>query len=278
MEGISNLPRLVGRDLPVWDTKRSQCGGFLFKKASESSKFSKGKWQKRWFIIKIDLSAHENYTLQYYYSPDETTPRQVYSLEGAKLDIGVTDRSLDVSCLDGTKLSLSAETDEVLEAWSASLKNTIDVATARGKVQKQRRNENANLKSQISMNSQRSNFGGENEENSVNAASPSNKTNYAPQPSPQLQQQQQQDNYSGNESYVSNNFQRRNVVYPTIRLDIDTNSMPPGSTERHQFEEMLINDIQKILKTGQVKYSPYCKNEKQMTRVISPLIFSCRTR
>lgn len=33
-------------------------------------------------------------------------------------------------------------------------------------------------------------------------------------------------------------------------MDIDTASMPPGSTERHQFEEMLVSDIERILNLG----------------------------
>ena len=37
---------------------------------------------------------------------------------------------------------------------------------------------------------------------------------------------------------------------PIVRLDIDTHSMPPGSTERFQFEEMLTSDLTRILELG----------------------------
>ena len=45
-------------------------------------------------------------------------------------------------------------------------------------------------------------------------------------------------------------FSSRRSSSPTVRLDIDTHSMPPGSTERHQFEEMFASDIRRILKLG----------------------------
>ena len=55
--------------------------------------------------------------------------------------------------------------------------------------------------------------------------------------------------YSNNNIPISvNSITSRGAKYPKVRLDIDSRSMPPGSTERHQFEEMIVSDIQKILK------------------------------
>lgn len=263
MEGISVLPKLNAQDLAIWDVKRALCGGYLFKKASEASKFSKGKWQKRWFALKTDISAHENYTLQYYYSPDETTPRQVYSLDGSRVAIGTDDRnsdsSFDIFCLDGTKISMSAESEEILQAWMASLEDVVEIATSRGKVQRQRRGAKPAAVETVNMipasASQRSNnigeYDGDEDADNANVFSGNNNStgNYFKQSS--------SDAYGGgmssNQPYASNVFQLRSRRSPTVRLDIDTHSMPPGSTERHQFEEMLINDIQRILKIDQVK-------------------------
>ena len=246
--GISSLPKLVGQDLPIWDFRRSICGGFLFKKAGDVSLFSKGKWQKRYFVIKTDLSAHENYSLAYYYTPDESVPRQVYSLDSAKLQDGADDRnsptaSYDLTCEDGSKLSICAETEEQLHAWVDSLYLAIEIATLRGNVQRQRRGLKPQSESFIvnsqSIPSQKSYASGDSS-NIFNSTYP---------PAADYFDSQGQPNFVGNSS---NTFSIRNRKSPLIRLDIDTHSMPPGSTERHQFEEMLINDIQKALDMGVV--------------------------
>ena len=44
-------------------------------------------------------------------------------------------------------------------------------------------------------------------------------------------------------------FQAIERRLPTLRLKIDIDSIPPSSTQRHQFTELLISDLSKILKT-----------------------------
>ena len=78
---LINLPKVKEEDLPIYDFDRQQCCGFLEKKASQSSSFSKGKWQRRWFTINGYLTGIENYSLSYYYNPDDKEARQRFELK-----------------------------------------------------------------------------------------------------------------------------------------------------------------------------------------------------
>jgi hypothetical protein len=60
---LSYLPRVEQEHISQWDSRRNACCGYLSKKAGKSSSLSKGKWQKRWFVLKIQLTGHENYSL-----------------------------------------------------------------------------------------------------------------------------------------------------------------------------------------------------------------------
>lgn len=61
--GLSYLPRVEQELVKQWDTRRNACCGYLNKKAGKTSSLSRGKWQKRWFVLKIQLTGHENYSL-----------------------------------------------------------------------------------------------------------------------------------------------------------------------------------------------------------------------
>eukprot|EP01031_Cornospumella_fuschlensis_P012777 gene12777-15616_t len=86
------LPEVAEQDLLVWDDAKGQCCGYLNKKASQSSAFSKGKWQKRWFLIDTQLDEHDNYKLLYFHGPEDKTPRQAFPLANSTLKI-VSDAS-----------------------------------------------------------------------------------------------------------------------------------------------------------------------------------------
>jgi len=65
MTEVSTLPRVKKEELLVYDYDRDILCGFLNKKAGKSSTFSKGKWQKRWFVINVDVGIDENYSISY---------------------------------------------------------------------------------------------------------------------------------------------------------------------------------------------------------------------
>jgi hypothetical protein len=237
MEGVKGLPRVHAEDLQLWDPRRGLVCGYLNKKAGITSTFSKGKWQKRWFAFKTQISAHENYSLAYFHAPDDRNPRQVFALEGARLE-SQSGNSFELFCLDGSHIALSVDLPEQLPIWLDTMHEVIDIATARGKVQRIRRGLKP-LETQETLESNAYGASGE--------FSPASSPGKLSQPISPIERMQ----YSSKTLGVSNAYQlARKKNSPQIRLDIDISTIPPGSTERHQFEEMLVSDIHRILQVA----------------------------
>lgn len=245
--GLSLFPRINKENIKVWDTKKNACCGFLSKKAGKKSTFSKGKWQKRWFYIKTELTGHENYTLSYFHSPDDSSPSQTFPLEGTSLTT-LDGNEFRLEFKDGTVLELDAESYEITTLWVASLMHVIDVATARAKALSDRVHRNA--KPETSMMKS----GGSAAAPAAPASEPASPakgqqgdvvdeavpSSYVPPPTKQQQMGMQV-------GATSTAFAIRQHSFPTVRLDIDVNSIPPRSSARMKFVEMFIADVCNVL-------------------------------
>lgn len=210
MDGLSHLPRVEEEHLRVWDASRNLCCGYLNKKAGRSTSLSKGKWQKRWFAVRTSVSGHENYTVSYFHSPEDKSPRQTYNLDGASVIVAGganTSHCFDLICSDGTHVSLSADSRDTMEKWVATLQYVAEVAAARGKVQRGR-------------------WG------AINNESPRGESSRA-----------------STLAATSSHFNPFRVYarLPSLRLDLDVATIPPGSLQRNQFEEKFTADIASAL-------------------------------
>jgi hypothetical protein len=281
MDSLSHLPRLEQEDLiDTWDESRNACCGYLNKKAGKASTFSTGKWQKRWFVLKIQLSGHDNYALSYYHSPEEKNPRQSFKLDGASLTITSgknAANSFQLICSDGTHVMIGCDSKETMNKWILSLETAIRVAGERGKVQRERWG--AGTGGSIGMPSQMS--GGqtitseplednvsqdelEHKDDSTPSQirqsmhqsthnTPLNLHHNTPQnPRPSIDSDSQlKPNFvasnGGTEDDFANPFSTASSTTPALRLDADINTIPPGSTQRNEFEEMFRNDIARTL-------------------------------
>lgn len=231
MDKLSYLPRVEKSELRVWDEQRDACCGYLNKRAGKGSALSKGKWQKRWFVLKTNISGHENYSISYYHSPEEKNARQTFILDEATLALSSGSNilnSFQILCADGTNIMLGADSESQMQDWIETLQYTIQIATERGKIQRERwgANRPSDIKSARSPTDHSAHSVGITNERSALANS-EHSPNKTPTPSP---------------------FQfGAAAALPCIRLDVDINAMPPGSIQRNQFEEMFKGDISKCL-------------------------------
>jgi Ca2+-binding EF-hand superfamily protein len=214
----SGLPRLRADDMRVWDDDYGVCGGYLNKKASKSSAFSKGKWQKRWFFIKTEsLKSDENYSLEYGYSPEDRSSRAIFKLEGASAVVS-TGNSFQLNFSDGSNLIMSADSPELRDDWVAMLHAISVVAQLRGRAIRERQQylEDDGVDGHVDEDGGHGRaYDGEDYENRTNRS----------------------------DKRSVNPFQVRYKQNPQMRLDVDITSIPPSSTQRRQFEEMLVGDI-----------------------------------
>lgn len=225
MSGSRALPEVSVKDLVVWDDARSQCCGFLNKKASKTSAFSKGKWQKRWFLIDVDIEENGNYSLQYYHSPDDKTPRQVFPL--AKVTIKVAGGNSFILSMDDEALAtLSADSHDQMKQWVDTLENVISVANLRARLLKEydeavveSAGEDGNKRSRYSL------IRGE-----LAGISPG----------------KSRQKKSSIEQSPGRSPSKRSCT-PAVRVDVDAETIPPTSNARHQFLELFIDDISKAL-------------------------------
>ena len=216
------IPEVSVKDLLIWDDNRSQCCGYLNKKASKTSTFSKGKWQKRWFLIDVDIDERSNYTLQYYHSPEDSVPRQIIPL--AKVTIKVAaGNSFILSCGDEPLATLSADTHESMKQWVDTLENVISVANLRARLIKDH-DGSVDESMEDQKRSRYSLMRGE-------MAGISSVNNPRPR--------------KGMEGTTRSPTKRS--TNPAVRLDVDAETIPPTSKARHQFLELFINDIAKAL-------------------------------
>ena len=150
---FDSLARVEIDRLKQWSNRKGACCGYLKKKAGHKSSVNKGKLQKRWFFINIQLSPSENYELSYSYNPDDTTPRQKYPLDSAIIKRNQVDTDgisggpsvaiispnyFELVCFDNSSVTLEADSSEIMESWINTLEYVISIATERGKMQQQK--------------------------------------------------------------------------------------------------------------------------------------------
>lgn len=236
--GLSLFPRINKDLIKVWDVKRNSCCGFLMKKAGKGSLLNKGKWQQRFFQVKTDLTGHENYTLTYYHGTELQSPSQPLQLDGASL--GTLDGNVfRLDFKDGSSLELDAESHELMEAWVATLSHVIEVATARGRALADRVNRNIKQGEKLKAKG----FAG------VGPTSPEKNA-----PSAHEEADEEEAPASRKKMHIgvkmdpnAKAFSVRHRALPSIRVDVDFNSIPARSQARMQFEEMLTADICRCL-------------------------------
>lgn len=209
------LPKVRPEEVHVWDEEYGVCGGFLNKRAGKGSAFSKGKWQKRWFFIRLDLKGHENYCLEYSHTVDAKASRS-FPLDGANAVIS-SGNSFQLTVNDGTDVVMSAESAKERDDWIFTLDRAISVANSRARVIRDRQQV---LEAGGGALDESGEVVGEDDPSSPNGASHSSPTKGKRNPF--------------NIHYRTN---------PQVRLDIDINSIPPSSTKRRQFEETFVSDI-----------------------------------
>lgn len=230
------LPEVSNKDLLIWDADRSQCCGYLLKKASKSSVFSKGNLQKRWFFINIDLEPKENYCLSYSHSADDSKPKQVSPLVNANVKLA-GGNSFVVQLIDDTTLTLSSESNEVMKNWVDTLTNVISVANLRERMMHERTGDD------------HGEHGGDTD-NKISRKAPS-KASFMKAEMTSPSNNNEGDERSGHNYHPhSPNKSPHRIALsanPTLRLDIDANTIPPSSTSRHQFLELFVADLAKAL-------------------------------
>ena len=230
MVDLTNLPRCHHEDFKLWNEKRKLVGGWLKKKAGSkenktiSSLFNKGAWQKRWFVIEDEVTGQENYELSYYHTPDDRKPRQVYPLHHASI-VFSGGEAFQITLADGSVVHLACERDDIKEKWYETLVRVIEIATARDLAIKQRLQ--AAERPDMNNDTQRS-IGQSDEEASYVGHDIAHKKGFEENP-------------------ASANSPHKNIgkhrLSPSLRLDIDIQTIPPSSMQRRQFEEMFISDL-----------------------------------
>lgn len=224
VSAVRALPEVSVKDLIIWDDSRSQCCGFLNKKASKTSAFSKGKWQKRWFLIDVDIEERGNYALQYFHNPEDRVPRQVFPLENVTLKIA-GGNSFILTSDDTALATLSADSHEVMKMWVDTLENVISVANLRARLLKEL--DDRGEESGAEDTGKRSRYSVVRNELagiSTNLKAYGKKPQESPGRSPV-----------------------KRPTAPALRLDVDAETIPPTSKARHQFVHMFVDDIAKAL-------------------------------
>lgn len=247
------LPKMKREKTRVWDSERGVCGGYLVKKAGKGSAFMRGKWQKRWFFIKLDLLGHENYKMEYTHTPDESISQKPFELAGAHVTL-LAGNSFQLTCADETILTMASEEPETRDDWVITLEHAIETANTRNRIIQKRLNSiqddeeedeeefdeepvgESESRSHEQEDMTRSQSHVSNSENGDKSRSQASEVKSPKSPGgkklvPQVHRRQ------------SNPFMIRHRVNPELRVDIDINSMPPSSTQRRQFEEMFGSDL-----------------------------------
>ena len=246
------MPRLKKDDIRVWDVERDQCGGYLQKKAAQNSFFSKGKYQKRYFKLPTDIPDNLNYTLEYYYHPDDRKPRVIYSLiNAAILRSGGTDFTLTS---DNKVTSFRADSTEALNCWIVTLEKAIFLATTRMKylnnkeMKEQKKQEATYVDDDMSIAQTKVDHVADKYKGVVSGGAVS-----APilvkSPAPVIKEEKyvEEEEFEDEES-IKKPFMVQVKKSPCVRLDIDIASIPPSSHQRGQFEQMFMTDIAKALR------------------------------
>lgn len=215
---VRNLPQVSPKDLPLWDPDREVCGGFLNKKASQTSTFSKGKWQKRWFVVNLEVDQNDNYVFEYYHNVDDKQPSKSYPLQGATIKIS-SDTSFVIAFQDGTSLSLSVDNSDGLRDWTTTLEQVITMSNMRERMMER-----------YESGSDRSgdDNGSDDDLGELDGAIKPKKKRIGMDSKGQIVQMRQKE-------------------WPTLRVDHDISTIPPGTIDRHRFVEMFCADIANAL-------------------------------
>ncbi|GMH63967.1 hypothetical protein TL16_g07046 [Triparma laevis f. inornata] len=224
------LPEVDVNNLVVWNSKRRKCCGYLNKKGgsagSSGGLFSKRRnWQKRFFILEHRIGGSENYLLKYYAKPDDSKPKGVLPLDGAEVleDFEVSKSKKEKEFMFQLKVpgrkdvfDVQAESQKEKDMWMETLKYVASVASRRGMVMRKSL--------------------GQSEDDS--GAEKDNRQFFVEEdelpPSPRRLRDQKK-------------------VEPSMRLEIDVHSIPPGSNERAQFVATFQEDVARSLFGGNMQ-------------------------
>lgn len=226
---INHLPRVKPHDLPLYDSEREVVGGYLSKKASSNSTFNKGKWQKRWFQVETDLVEDtDNYVLIYKESVEddkEIPQKAIFQLKGATVS-RTGGSSFQVTFEDEEKdhIVLAAESKDTMNMWIDTLEKVISFA---------------DLRKNIYTNRSRTDIGVDQRFQDFIARRNNNKKD--------ADAARDDDSQGTTNTKSVSPFTRIERFYPTLRLDIDINTIPPATTQRRKFEDMFIADLSRSL-------------------------------
>ena len=240
-----SLVRLKGEDLPIWDTRRALACGYLYKKAGKGKFLTTGRLSLRFFVIRTNLGTYDNVVLDHYEEQEDEKPKSSYSLAGASLRSSSEVR-FEVTCADGSRVDLKAETEDSAVRWIVSLTKAIAVANERENVLQQVMAQTASRDKARAENgpagtSTYFDDDGEVDEQAYASMLATSQGESLPvQPSAEI----------GPSVFAAKQMERG----PMLRLDIDINDMPPSSTQRHQFEEMFKADIARALSIDTEKF------------------------
>jgi hypothetical protein len=173
------------------------------------------------------LEDNENYFLEYSHSPDDSTPSQSFSLINCNIKISV-ENTFMLSHIDDVLLTLRAENGDEMKSWIRTIENVIAVANAREKAL--------------------GNLADDDDDN--NAADSS--LNHSKS---ELRNMLMASKSAGRETQSDNTEQRSKSVFtrphlrlfPSVRLDVDADSIPPSSTDRHNLLEKFVADVASAL-------------------------------
>ena len=149
--------------------------------------------------------------------------------------------SFELLCCNDSTITLGGDSREIMRNWVDTLEYVIQVASERGRVQRERWG--SHQVDSFALKSVQQVMQGNNQ--------------HSPQSqhmaTPLSPQNANEDKVDGGEEIVQDNrlpaqaFQFQHHKLPTLRLNVDVNIMPPGSTQRNQFEEMFANDVSRAI-------------------------------
>lgn len=168
----------------------------------------------------------------YYHGPDDRNARQTFPLDNAKLTVvggANVANSFELLCCDDSTITMGADNRTLMQNWVDTLQYVIEVASERGRVQRERWG--AHQVDSIALQSVQQVMHGA-----------SQATGIAHVPHSHFQEPAD-DKQRGKQHTEGLAFRFQHHKLPTLRLNVDINTMPPGSTQRNQFEEMFTNDL-----------------------------------
>lgn len=137
--------------------------------------------------------------------------------------------AFELHCVDDSTITMGADSRALMQNWVDTLEYVIEVASERGRVQRERWS--AHQVDSIALQSVQQIM--------------TRPAEAAAQPTAATKR-----DFLEPEEPVNNGSLKKESAFrlqhhrlPTLRLNVDINNMPPGSPQRNQFEEMFINDL-----------------------------------